>query len=183
MSIVIRNVRIEDTERLLEIYSYYVKNTAINFDYDLMTVSDFREKILKITEKYPYLVAENDGEIVGFAYAGAFVGRAAYSWSCEMTIYLDHCHTKQGCGRKLYTALENKLHEMGILNLYACIACPVKYEDEYLTFNSEKFHEHMGFVKAGEFYKCGYKFGRWYNMIWMEKIIGKHDENTLPVKF
>lgn len=182
MSFIVRPFEVGDNERLHEIYSYYVENTAKNFDYEVISVDEFLKKALGISEKYPYLVAENNGEIVGFAYAGAFVGRAAYSWSCELTIYLDYRHTKKGCGGKLYTALENKLHEMGILNLYACIACPVKYEDEYLTFDSEKFHEHMGFVKVGEFYKCGYKFGRWYNMIWMEKIIGKHNENTLPVK-
>ena len=62
---------------------------------------------------------------------------------------------------------------MGILNLYACIASPIE-EDEYLTANSEQFHAHLGFEKVGEFHRCGYKYGRWYNMIWMEKIIGKH---------
>ena len=65
--------------------------------------------------------------------------------------------------------------KMGILNLYACIGQP-EVEDEYLTRNSADFHEHMGFSKVGEFHKCGYKFGRWYNMIWMEKMIGKHSK-------
>ena len=63
---------------------------------------------------------------------------------------------------------------MGILNVYACIADPVE-DDEYLTRNSEQFHRHLGFVKVGDFHLCGYKFGRWYNVIWMEKMIGKHD--------
>jgi phosphinothricin acetyltransferase len=62
---------------------------------------------------------------------------------------------------------------MEVLNLYACVADPVT-EDEYLTGNSERFHQHLGFNKVGEFHKCGYKFGRWYNMIWMEKIVGEH---------
>ena len=69
--------------------------------------------------------------------------------------------------------MEQRLKEMGILNLYACIAYP-EVEDEYLDKNSVLFHEHLGYVKVGEFHKCGYKFGRWYNMIWMEKIIGEH---------
>ena len=71
---------------------------------------------------------------------------------------------------------------MGIQNLYACIAYPIT-EDEYLTKNSADFHSHMGFKPAGEFHECGYKFGRWYNMIWMEKIIGSHRQDQPPVKF
>ena len=80
---------------------------------------------------------------------------------------------KCGIGRKLYETLEEQLAQQGIKNLYACIGSPIE-EDEYLTNNSEQFHAHLGFVKVGEFHKCGFKFGRWYNMIWMEKIIGEH---------
>lgn len=130
--------------------------------------------------RYPYLVIEKDHIIQGYAYAGPFVGRAAYDWSCEMTVYLSHNARKSGMGRKIYEALEMKLREMGILNLYACIGYP-EVDDEYLTTNSADFHAHMGFVKVGEFHKCGYKFGRWYNMIWMEKIIGKHDDRQASV--
>lgn len=124
-------------------------------------------------QRYPYLVILKDGCIEGYAYADAFVGRAAYSWSCEMTVYLDHNMQKCGMGRIIYEALEKHLYDMGILNLYACIAYP-EHDDEYLTTNSADFHAHMGFVKVGEFHQCGYKFDRWYNMIWMEKIIGVH---------
>ena len=69
---------------------------------------------------------------------------------------------------------------MGILNMYACIGYPDN-EDEYLTKNSAEFHSHIGFVQVGEFHKCGYKFGRWYNMIWMEKIIGEHKKDQAPI--
>jgi phosphinothricin acetyltransferase len=107
--------------------------------------------------------------IRGYAYAGVFIGRAAYDHYCEMTIYLDRDSKGNGYGRALYTALEEALREMGMINLYACIAEPIT-EDEYLTRNSEFFHQHMGYTKVGEFHKCGYKFDCWYNMIWMEKI-------------
>ena len=126
-----------------------------------------------IVKRYPYLVVEVDGHIEGYAYAGVFKDRAAYDWSCETTIYIAHDARKRGLGRMLYEALEEKLKEMGILNLYACIGYP-GVEDEFLTKNSAEFHEHLGYSKVGEFHKCGYKFGRWYNMIWMEKIIGEH---------
>ena len=120
------------------------------------------------------------GAIAGYAYAGAFVGRAAYDWSCETSIYLDKNARRCGIGKTLYAALEKELKKMGILNMYACIGYPDN-EDEYLTKNSAEFHSHIGFVQVGEFHKCGYKFGRWYNMIWMEKIIGEHKKDQAPV--
>ncbi len=111
-----------------------------------------------IMSRYPYLVAEVDGTVQGYAYAGAFVGRAAYDWSCELTIYLACDARKMGLGRQLYTALEQRLVQMGVLKLYACIGWP-EAEDEYLTRNSAQFHEHLGFTLAGTFRRCGYKFG------------------------
>ncbi len=98
---------------------------------------------------------------------------AAYDHSCEVTIYLDRDSHGKGYGRNLYEALEKELISRGLINLYACIADPVT-EDEYLTRNSEHFHSHLGYIKVGEFHKCGCKFSRWYNMIWMEKIVGEH---------
>ena len=169
----IRSANVDDAVRLLDIYSYYVENTAISFEYDAPKLEEFEGRIKKTLEKYPYLVIEEDGEIQGYAYAGPFKGRAAYDHSCEISIYLDRNARGKGYGRALYEELSKKLAEMDILNLYACIAYPIE-EDEYLTRNSEQFHAHLGFVKVGEFHKCAYKFGRWYNMIWMEKIIVEH---------
>ncbi len=178
--ITVRDATMEDAGRILEIYDYYVKNTAITFEYDTPSLDEFKGRMEKTMQRYPYLVILKDGRIEGYAYAGAFVGRAAYDWSCEMTVYLDHGARKCGMGRKIYEALEHALRDMGILNLYACIGYP-QNEDEYLTRNSADFHEHLGFVKVGKFHKCGYKFGRWYDMIWMEKIIGEHGEDQRPV--
>ncbi|MCR4890688.1 MAG: GNAT family N-acetyltransferase [Lachnospiraceae bacterium] len=169
----IRRARIEDAERLLEIYSYYVLNTAISFEYDVPTLEEFRGRMRHIQEKYPYFLLEEDGVIKGYSYAGVFKARTAYDHSCEVTIYLDRDSKGRGYGRALYQALEQALIKQGIINLYACIADPIE-EDEYLTKNSELFHHHMGYTKVGEFHKCGYKFDRWYNMVWMEKIIGEH---------
>lgn len=178
----VRNVTLDDTKCILEIYTYYVKHTAVTFEYDIPTLSEFERRITITAKRYPYLVVEQDGIVQGFAYAGPFIGRAAYDWSCEVTIYISRSAQKCGLGRMLYERLERKLREMGILNLYACIADP-KAEDEYLTKNSAQFHAHLGFSKIGEFQNCGYKFGRWYPIIWMEKIIGIHTEQQAPVKF
>lgn len=178
--ITVGNAELKDAERLLEIYDYYVKSTAITFEYTTPTIEEFRGRMEKTMQKYPYLVAEKDGVIAGYAYAGAFVGRAAYDWSCETSIYIDKNARKCGIGKTLYAALEKELKEMGILNMYACIGYPDN-EDEYLTKNSAEFHSHIGFTQVGEFHKCGYKFGRWYNMIWMEKIIGEHKKDQASV--
>ena len=179
--ITIRDAKLEDAERLVEIYSYYVERTVITFAYEVPSLAEFRAQMEGIMEKYPYLVIERDGRIEGYAYAHAFVGRSAYDWSAEMTIYLDHEARKGGLGRKLYEALEEALKKMGILNLYACIGYP-EADDEYLTKNSAEFHEHLGYRLVGKFENCGYKFGRWYHMVWMEKIIGEHEEKQTPIR-
>ena len=171
--ITIRNAVPQDAKALLEIYGPYVENTAISFEYEVPSIEEFQNRIEKIIKKYPYLIAIENDEILGYSYAGPFYGRAAYDWSVETTIYLAPSACKKGVGRLLYETMEQRLKDMGILNLYACIAYP-DAEDEYLDKNSANFHEHMGYTKVGEFHKCGYKFGRWYNMIWMEKIIGEH---------
>ena len=172
---IIRSVRIEDAKKLLEIYAPYVRNTAISFEYDVPTVEEFENRIKKITNKYPYLVAEVEGEILGYAYATEFHPRAAYGWCAEMAIYIKQDQRQCGIGRALYEELEIRLTDMGMLNLYACIGY-TENEDPYLTKDSVKFHEKMGYHLNGHFTKCGYKFGRWYDMVWMEKFIGKHED-------
>ena len=169
----IRTANVDDAARLRDIYAYYVENTAISFEYVAPTLEEFEGRIEKTLLKYPYIVIEDEGEIQGYAYAGPFKGRAAYDHSCEISIYLARNARGKGLGRALYEELEKRLAKIGVTNLYACIAYPIE-EDEYLTRNSEQFHAHLGFEKVGEFHKCAYKFGRWYNMIWMEKIIVEH---------
>ncbi|KRN50714.1 phosphinothricin n-acetyltransferase [Kandleria vitulina DSM 20405] len=169
----IRDAKIEDAKRLIEIYNYYIKNTAITFEYDEVSEDEFIDRMKEIMSFYPYLVIEDEGQVQGYAYAHAFYPRAAYSWSCELSIYLDHHAKGKGYGRKLYEEIEKALFKMGMTNLYACISVP-EVEDETLTNNSAQFHAHLGFHKVGTFKNCGYKFDRWYHMIWMEKIINEH---------
>lgn len=173
--IYIRKAELKDINRILDIYSYYVTDTAVSFEYDVPDEKEFRQRFERISEKYPYIVAEHDNKIVGYAYAHEFVGRKAYERSAELTVYTDRNFHRLGAGRKLYDTLEDILYKMGITNLYACIAVP-ETDDKYLTGNSLEFHEHMGFKKVGEFHNCGYKFNNWYNMVWVEKIINVHSE-------
>lgn len=170
----------EDAEELLQIYRPYVEETVITFEYEVPSAEEFRQRITHTLEKYPYLVAEKEGRIVGYAYASAFKERAAYDWAVETTIYLEKGSRKKGIGRNIYNALEDALRMQHILNLNACIGYP-EVEDEYLTKNSADFHAHLGYRLVGEFKQCGYKFGRWYNMVWMEKMTGEHGEKPEPV--
>lgn len=178
--IVFRNACLEDAGRLLEIYSYYVEKTAITFEWTSPSLEEFKERMKHTMERYPYIAAVQDGRIIGYSYVSAFVGRKAYDWAVETTIYLDASYRHRGAGRKLYAVMEELLRRMNVLNLNACIGYPSE-DDEYLTKNSALFHEHMGYRLAGEFKSCGYKFGRWYNMVWMEKMIGEHTKNPEKV--
>ena len=176
----IRIATIDDAQALLDIYEPYVTKTAISFECDVPDIEEFRARITDVLKKYPYLVAERDGEILGYAYTHAFVGRAAYDHAAETTIYLKEGRTKSGVGRMLYETLERISAAQNILNMNACIGYP-EIEDEHLTMNSIHFHEHMGYRMVGIFHNCGYKFGTWYHMAWMEKIIGEHVPSPLPV--
>lgn len=179
--ITIRIASPSDAPELLAIYAPYITKTAISFEYDVPSVEEFADRIRTTLEKYPYLAAESDGHIVGYCYVSILHGRQAYGWSVETSIYVEQNCKHLGIGRKLHDALEQALSAMGILNLYACIAFPIG-EDPYLTEDSVHFHEHMGYEHTAHFHKCGYKFNRWYDIVWLEKTIGKHLECQPAVK-
>lgn len=177
----IRTATVRDAGDLLEIYAPYVLHTAISFEYEVPSLKEFQKRIEDIQKQYPYLVAECEGKIAGYAYVSTFHERAAFGWCAETSIYIQQRYRKMGIGKKLYDELESICREMGILNLYACIAYP-ETEDEYLTKNSVEFHEHLGYRMIGKFHQCGYKFGHWYHIVWMEKLIGEHGKNQMPVR-
>lgn len=179
----IEAVTANDAEELLGIYSYYVEETAVSFEYETPSIEEFRSRIRTISAKYPYLKAIDDnGSIVGYAYAGVFKGRAAYDWSVETTVYVRKDCRRMGVGKLLYNRLEELLKGMGILNMNACIAVPLK-KDKHLNNDSPLFHEKLGFTPVGTFHNSGYKFNTWYDMVWMEKIIGEHSPAQPPVAF
>lgn len=168
MNITIRPATPDDAEAILAIYAPYILHTAITYETAVPTLESFRQRIVHVMEKYPYLVAENGGFIVGFAYASTFKDRRAYDCSAETSIYVSRDAHGQGIGRRLYAELEERVKPLGISNLYACIAY-TEHEDEYLTNDSVRFHEHLGYALCGTFRGCAVKFGRRYDMVWMEK--------------
>ena len=163
-SILIRQACGDDTGALARIYAYYVNQTAITFEYTAPDAVEMERRRQEISQHYPYLVTELDGQVVGYAYAHAFYGREAYAWSVESS----------------YEALEEALKSMGILNINACIAIPCDEDDPYVTYDSLNFHKHLGYILAGHLHHSGYKFDRWYDIVWMEKMLGPH---TIHPKF
>lgn len=164
----------EDAKKLLEIYAPYVRNTAVTFEYDVPSVLAFENRVSSIVEKYPYLVAVLNGTIVGYAYASSFHERAAYMWAAELSVYVDEKYHRRGIGSALYQKMEELLQKQNVTNLYACIAYP--------NPESIGFHEKEGYQLVGHFSKCGYKLGCWWDMVWMEKIIGEHKNPPKPWK-
>lgn len=176
----IRMARPSDAEALLDIFRPYVLETAVAFNYEPPTLEEFRNTLEARLRRYPYLTAETEEGLIGYAYASPFKARAAYDWAVETSIYVKQGHTGQGCGRLLHDRLEALLKAQNILSLYACIAY-TDHEDVHLTNNSMRFHAHMGYELTAKFPKCGYKFDKWYDMIWMHKEIGSHNGPPSPV--
>ena len=169
-NIKIRSATPGDAAAIWNIYRYYVEHTAISFEITMPTQEQIRQRIEKVLCGFPYLVAELNGKVIGYAYAGHFIPREAYYHCAEVSIYISRENHRSGIGRMLYDALIGQLRDQGITQIYACIGVP-EIEDEYLTNNSAQFHAHMGFREVGRFCNSGKKFGRFYHMIWMEKLI------------
>ncbi len=179
--ITIRTATAADAPALQAIYAPYVENTAVTFAYAPPTIEQMGQKVEKTLEKYPYLVAEQNGQIVGYCYASPFYGREAYDWDCETSIYVRRDLRAKGVGRALYKKLEEVLLAQGIFNLYACIAV-TDTPDAHLTNASEAFHAHLGYETVARFDACGYKFDRWYDMIWMQKRLLSPIPTPPPVR-
>lgn len=159
----LRNARIEDVPSILEIYSPYILETAYTFEYDVPTQEQFQDRFLEITARYPWLVWEENGALLGYAYGSEFQSRAAYQWGADLSIYLRPEARGRGIGRMLYAELERRMTQLGYYILYAAITSA--------NGPSCRFHEAMGFVQTACFPKTGMKFGRWYDIIWYEKRI------------
>lgn len=173
----IRTVRPDDAERLAEIYRYYVENTAVSYEYEAPDKAEFERRIRETLKKYPYIVAENDGIILGYAYAGAFNTRAAASRSVETSIYVDRQNRRSGLGRALYTELERRLAKQNVLCLVAKVAFCDRENDANLSRDSIEFHRRCGYRTAGTVDNCGYKFGKWYGLMFMQKDIGEYTDD------
>ena len=159
----IRFAKEADIPAILEIYGPYVLNTATSFEYSVPTLEEFTERFHNITAQFPWLVWEEDGHILGYAYGSLPFGRAAYRWCAASSIYLAPAAQGKGIGRKLYAALETLLTAQGYRKTYAIITSD--------NPGSLRFHEKLGFRLVAEFPECGVKFQKLYGVVWMEKVL------------
>ncbi len=163
-----------DAETLVAIYAPYIRKTAITYEYEIPSVAEFTRRIETYSAKYPYLVAELAGIPVGYAYACPLGSRPAFDWAVETAIYIREDCKGLGLGRVLYEKLEAILKAMGIRTMTAAVAS-VDHDDPYLTDASIRFHLRMGYTPVGTFRHAGCKFGRWYDLTWLEKSIGPYE--------
>lgn len=170
MSIRIANE--SDIPAMLEIYRPYVENTTYSFEYDLPCRRSFTQRFYEHTEQFPWLVWEEEGRVLGYAYAGAPWERAAYRWCAEVSIYLSPQVQGRGIGRALYARLEEILARQGYRLVYALITS----ENQ----GSLEFHKKAGYAFRAEFPRCGYKMGKWLGVVWMEKQLA---EPGIPTEF
>ena len=172
--ITIREANIKDSKQILDIYSPYILKTPITFEYSIPTLEQFKKRVENTLEKYPYLVCEENNEIIGYAYAGAYKGRKAYDFTAELSIYIKEGYDKKGIGKNLYSALIDILKKKNLQILYACITI-------HKTLGSNQFHEKLGFKKIGFFEKSGYKDYNWYDTAWYSLEIGNFETNPKEI--
>ena len=152
----------EDAAELLTVYEPYL-STGITFETELPSVEEFRRRIREISSFYPYLAARRGGRIVGYAYAHRQLERAAYRWNAEVSCYLAPEARGHGLGRQLYARLEALLTDLGYRKLFAIVTSANE--------PSLAFHHALGFVETARFTDVGFKFGRWYDVVWLEKSL------------
>lgn len=157
----LRNAQLTDIPAMLEIYRPYVEETAITFEYDVPSLAEFQTRFLEITQVFPWLVWEEQGEILGYAYGSRAFSRAAYQWDADVSIYLRQDQRSRGIGRQLYTGLEDRLRNLGYFVLYALVTSANEI--------SCRFHQALGYREIARLERTGFKFGQWYDVTWFEK--------------
>ena len=166
----IRIAQETDVPQILAIYAPYILSSTHTFEYDVPTEAEFLERFRRITAQFPWLVWEENGQILGYAYGSAPFERAAFGWCAESSIYLRPEVRGRGIGKKLNTALEKILTRQGYQLLYAIITAE--------NTSSIAFHQHLGYTFLARFDRCGYKFGRWLGIVWLQKPLNFVDIPT-----
>ncbi len=177
---VIRLARPSDAAAVRAVYAPYVLDTAVTFEWELPEEGLFKQRILRTLENYPYLVAEEQGRVVAYSYASRLKERAACDWAAECSVYVEKSQRRRGWGRALYARLEEILLAQRLTNLYVSISRPSSSEVDSSPVDSELFHARAGYEKVAHFHGCGYKFGQWHDLVWMEKTIAPRRPEQEP---
>ncbi len=172
MRLAIRDAVAADVPAMLEIYAPFVQKTAVSFEYEVPSEEEFRQRLQEHQKLLPWLVYEQDGRVLGYAYAGLPFERAAYRWNAEVSCYLAPEARRRGIGRQLYAQLEHILTALGYRRVYSVVTSA--------NAASLAFHQALGFTEAARFLNVGFKLGRWYDVIWLEKLLPQAED---PKKF
>lgn len=158
----IRMAEEKDAAALLDIYRPYIA-TTVTFEYEVPTVEEFTRRVRHTLEHYPYLLCEENGKVLGYAYAHRARERAAYQWDAELSVYISGDEHGRGIGRALYSALMELVAAQGVRNFYGVITGE--------NTRSIRFHEELGFTLAGVHHRTGYKNGKWLDVVDMERCL------------
>jgi len=159
----IRDASERDAEACAAIYAPYVTDTAITFELDPPSAAQLAERIAAAARTHAWLVLEEDGRVIGYAYGHSFHARAAYRWSCEVSVYLELGRRRTGAGRALYGALFPRLADRGYRTLVAGMTLP--------NDASVGLHRAMGFEPVGTYRQIGWKHGAWHDVAWTQRVI------------
>ena len=159
----IRQVKKEDAQAILDIYNYYIENSVITFEEIPLSLMEMEERIQKISAKYPYLVKEEDGEVKGYAYANTWKERSAYKHSAEVSVYIKNGYQGRGWGKELLKSLLKDIYKTDLHVIVSGIALPNE--------KSIKMCESCGFKKIGQFKEIGFKKDKWIDVGYWELIL------------
>jgi L-amino acid N-acyltransferase YncA len=166
--LLIRDAGVQDAEACAAIYAPYVTDTAISLETDPPTPTEMAQRIADAVRSHAWLVLEDGGRVVGYAYGGPFNRRVGYRWSCLVSVYLERGRRRTGGGRALYEALFSRLAERGFRTVVAGMTLPNEA--------SEGLHRALGFEPVGTYRRIGYKHGGWHDVSWVQRSIGSDEE-------
>lgn len=163
----VRAASVQDAAACAAIYQPYVTGTAITFETEPPTAGEMARRIEVALQTHAWLVLEEEGRVVGYAYATSFKERPAYRWACEVSVYLESGRRRTGGGKALYEALLARLAERGFRIAAAGMTLPNEA--------SVGLHEAMGFQPVGTYRRIGYKLGAWHDVAWTQRVLGVDD--------
>lgn len=162
---IVRKIAQADIPRCTEIYNYYIENTTVTFEERPLTEEEFFARVCQISKEYPYFVAEECGEVIGYAYLDKYNERSAYRYTADFSVYLDKSQTAKGTGGLLLAETEKAALDCGIVNILSLIT------EE--NFASVAFHRKHGFELTGVLKKVGFKQNKWLDVLFYQKCIGQ----------
>jgi phosphinothricin acetyltransferase len=159
----IRQATKKDIGAIAAIYNYYVNYSVITFEEEPVTVTEMQNRALQSADKYPWLVFEAEGEILGYAYAAPWLSRKAYRFMLEVNVYIHHMHTGKGVAKKLYKELFAILKQQGVHSVIGAVA---EVNDAGVVL-----HSVFGFQKVAHFKETGFKFGKWIDVTYWQLVL------------